>query len=399
MSVPASERKPSGLSRQFLICFLVGFFILITTSGAWADGIDDDSDGYCEDDICTDGSNPGDCNDDDSDIYPGKFLVPDDVNDGKDNDCSTGGVGDECYDDSGDVDGDGTTSIIDSTDSDCSDANESTTNTDCAAFDADISGIHVLTDNDVSDGKDNNCSGGGIDECFDDDDNDGDGDQNAAGAARYIDDTDGVCAATNDGAAPAGAGALDCDDADADVSGIHILTDDDVADGKDNDCANGEECFADLDGDGFGNSAVFINDNGDNVCDDTGEASVGGDCDDDDPAAANPDQPWYADCDGDFAFQGTPDILNCTMNDALGDDVECAGNDNSNFPYNVSTSAPVEPDCDDFDITAQVLDCEGVCGGGAKDCSLIFEDSFELLVFLGIGCSAESGGVRLFGEQ
>ncbi len=89
------------------------------------------------------------------------------------------------------------------------------------------------------------------------------------------------------------------------------------------------------------------------------------DCDDDDILYADPAQTWYADCDGDGITQGTADVAACTEADALLDAVDCAGNDNGDEPYNVSTTAPATADCDDNDILyadpAQTwyADCDG----------------------------------------
>jgi hypothetical protein len=87
------------------------------------------------------------------------------------------------------------------------------------------------------------------------------------------------------------------------------------------------------------------------------------DCDDGNITYSDPDQTWYADCDNDGATQGTDDITACTNTQALADTTDCSGNDNSDMPYNVSTSAPGVADCDDDDIDYEViqtwwLDCD-----------------------------------------
>jgi hypothetical protein len=110
----------------------------------------------------------------------------------------------------------------------------------------------------VADDIDQDCDAHDL--CFVDYDGDGSG-----GAETVV---AGSC--TDVGAAPADD---DCDDLDED---FHPGARDEPADGIDQDCNGGDDCYADGDGDGFGSSSAVASDDLD--CSDPGEAAVGGDC-------------------------------------------------------------------------------------------------------------------------
>jgi len=196
---------------------------------------DDDGDGYCEAPAaCTDGSLPGDCDDEDPALHPGASEV---LN-GVDDDCDElVDEGTPAYDD----DGDGFTEFG----GDCDDANEA---------------IHPGAE-ELYDGIDNDCDGL-VDEAPPEPslDVDGDGycpslvvcddlsepgdcddtDPNAFPGAAEVpydgvdQDCDGADLTDVDGDGYDGenAGGLDCDDADADIHPGRVDLDDDI----DNDC-------------------------------------------------------------------------------------------------------------------------------------------------------------------
>jgi len=159
----------------------------------------------------------------------------------------------------------------------------------------------------------------------------------------------------------------DCDDSDEDVSGIHVLGDADVEDGRDNDCSQGgfgDECYFDGDNDGVGSSGIFVDDaDGDSDCDDSASdqnASIDGDCDDSDPTGSS-QETWYPDCDDDdvHAFTG---VLACGI-DGANSAFDCAGGGD---PPGIGSDQWVTipgSDCDDSDPLV------GSCP--------IFQDGFE----------------------
>ncbi len=70
----------------------------------------------------------------------------------------------------------------------------------------------------------------------------------------------------------------DCDDTN---TGVYLGAPEIVADGIDNSCKGYEECYLDVDGDGYRTDDTYISADGD--CSDAGEALYtlpGGDCDD-----------------------------------------------------------------------------------------------------------------------
>ncbi|MCO4773787.1 MAG: putative metal-binding motif-containing protein, partial [Deltaproteobacteria bacterium] len=132
-------------------------------------GADTDGDGYCAGFACGDGSQPGDCDDDDSAVFPGAAEVCDAV----DNDC------DELVDDD-DPDLSGAPSWFDDLDGDLDGDPLAETlsclqppnTTDLSGDCDDDDPLNASTLDEVCDGQDNNCDGV-VDEDFEDTDEDG----------------------------------------------------------------------------------------------------------------------------------------------------------------------------------------------------------------------------------
>ena len=229
------------------------------------DGIDQDCDGdLVEGFVDTNGDGQPNCFDDDDDgdgfvdgadcgpldasVFPG---APE-VCDGIDQDCDG-----DLLETFPDLNGNGVPDCID-TDFD----GDGFSNDDCDDSDGTVyPGAPEI----VGDGIDQDCNGADSVACFVDLDGDGVG---SGGLVAADGDCDDVGEASVAG---------DCDDGDpAAFPGAPELVDD----GVDQDC-NGADtilCAADLDGDGFGGAGDVLAPDGD--CDDLGEATAGGDCDD-----------------------------------------------------------------------------------------------------------------------
>jgi len=334
---------------------------------------DDDGDGYCEGPAsCTDGSDPGDCDDTSTSVYPG---APEDggagtgEGNGIDDDCD--GLVDEGtlqYDDDGDgyseLDGDcddadpsirpGAIELCNGVDDDCNgtvdDADldvDGYVDTDCGGDDCDDGDPYAHPDAiETCDGVDEDCNG-----VVDDRDIDGDGQLDDAcggddcddldpltydGAAELPDTQDNDCDGVvdegtvlfdddGDGFAEADG---DCDDGDVSAFPGAIES---CGDGVDEDCS-GIADDADLDGDGFVDDAC-----GGNDCDD-GDAAVN-------PLAAETcGNGVDDDCSG--SDQDADEDLDGFVSDACGGD-----------------------DCDDADPGVNPAEPE-VCGNGVdEDCS------------------------------
>lgn len=109
---------------------------------------------------------------------------------------------------------------------------------------------------------------------FTDADGDGFGDEGDSGVADPNVCPDQPGRSSNNG---------DCDDS---TDTVNPALPEVPGNGVDEDCANGPQCFFDGDGDGAGldpSLAAVVNDNGDGVCDDPGEAPDNTDCNDVDP--------------------------------------------------------------------------------------------------------------------
>jgi hypothetical protein len=253
-------------------------------------GTDADIDGYT---TCG-----GDCDDDDIDAYPG---APELVADGIDQDCD--GV-DSCWLDADDDDF-GLATPIDGDDLDCT----------IGAFEAAVVGdcndgvdtIYPGAPEVVADGVDQDCDL--TDACYEDLDGDlfgtlvviesSDMDCTDAGESGRSDDCDDTKPLVTpidldlDGYSGCDG---DCDDTEPDIFPGAMEV---PADGIDSDCDTFEDCYEDLDEDGYGSAIVVTG--ADMDCDDAREAVTGDDCDDFDPDRdpADRDGDAWSTCDGD----------------------------------------------------------------------------------------------------
>ena len=319
--------------------------------------VDADGDGYgglstttADDGDCDDlgeSSVDTDCDDGDPSIYP---TAPETPGDGIDQDCDGFDVGVACFEDL-DGDGIGSSVIITSSDSDCTDPGESSDGDDCDDGDPNVyPGALEYAD----DGIDQDCNGFDTVTCYVDNDGDSYGD-----ATVLADDGDCVDA----GEADLGG---DCDDADPTISPASAEVPDD---GIDQDCDGFDTvtCFVDADGDSFGSAATLLSADGD--CTDSGESLSDTDCDDSlasvFPGAAEiPDDGVDQDCngfdtvtcfvDGDGDGWGSPSTV-------LSDDGDCAdvgeaevNNDCDDANASTYPGAPDPPD-DGVD-----QDCDGI---------------------------------------
>jgi uncharacterized protein (TIGR03382 family) len=359
------------------------------------DGIDQDCDGVdsCVEDADDDGQtapgaalvssadrdcdDPGeatatdpatDCDDTDASVYAG---APEVVGDGIDQDCDGTDV---CYADA-DLDGYGSTTLVSTSDADCSDAGEALTATDCDDADATVNpGASEVCD---ALGADEDCDGVA-------------NDATAADAATWYADLDGdgygdPSTSTTACDAPAGfvADANDCDDTDAEVNPGATET----CTSGDRNC-NGltgdadpavtptDTWTTDADGDGYGDdSTARVACTGD-----TDEVAVGGDCDDADgtvnPGAAEVTgdgidsdcdgaELCYADADGDGA-RGTATVAGTTADcSAPGEapataDLDCDDGDAAAHPGATETPGDgVDGDCDGAELCYVDADGDG----------------------------------------
>jgi MYXO-CTERM domain-containing protein len=320
-------------------------------SGADTCYVDADDDGYRPDATATvagttvacDGAGEAasseptdDCDDADPTSNPGAIET---VGDGVDNDCD----GDEtCFvdaDDDGYRSEDGAT--VASTDGDCADVGEALA---LAAYDCDDGDdtISPTATELVGDGVDGDCDG--TEDCY----ADADGDGVRPDATSLVPSADATCdgpgeATTTD---PTG----DCDDTDATAyPGAPEV----VGDGVDEDCDGAEDCYTDLDDDGYTDGDTRVS--ADTDCADASEATADdpdGDCDDTDdrfhPDATESDctDPSDYNCDGSTGY----------------DDV-----DGDRY-------AACE-DCDDTDATVRPGAVEAVGDGVDQDCDQL-EDCY-----------------------
>ena len=297
-----------------------------------------------------------DCDDNDALIYSG---APEGIDDGVDSDCD----GEElCY---VDADGDGqranNNNTVGSDDLDCLDAGEAPaggSGTDCDDNDA---AVYFGATESIGDGVDQDCDGAEL--CY----ADADGDSHVAMNGSTVASSDLDCFDAGEGlySDPMD----DCDDTDANIyPGAAEITDD----GIDGDCDGGEECYADLDNDGFREMTGGLVVSVDLDCLDSGEGRIidpATDCDDND-AAVNPiaaeipadsidqncDQleTCYVDADND----GYRELTGSTVTSA---DMDCD---------DVGEGSDIEPatDCDDNDAYSYPGATEVIADGADQNC-------------------------------
>ena len=231
------------------------------TELCWVDG---DGDGYGSSSTvistfldCSDAGTTltsGDCDDGAASVYPGATELP---ADGADSDCDTTEL---CYTD-GDGDGYGTSTTVTSPDTSCVEPGESAVSTDC---DDTAASVHPGATELPADGVDADCDG--LEACWRDSDGDGYGSATQVSSGSITCSVSGVSATSGD-----------CNDSEV---GVYPSATEVVADGVDQDCDGGDDCWLDADHDGYG-VGISVS-SADLVCDEPalGEAAVSSDCDD-----------------------------------------------------------------------------------------------------------------------
>ena len=312
-------------------------------SDAVCTGIDADGDGYC-DANCTDGSLPGDCDDNDATVSPAAIEVCDSV----DNDCdgtidgasATDAV--TYYEDAdGDAYGDTATAVVSCTQP----TGYVTDNTDCDDTDAALNPSMA----EACDGIDNNCSGTADDGLtFEDWYTDADGD-------TYGDDATVVntCAKPTDAVSTGG----DCDDVDDTINpGATEVCEDTIdqdCDGIDPMCTGD-----DTDGDGYCDAQACSDGSTPGDCDDADDTVYPGAdeiCDgQDNDCDGNIDGPdstdattSYADLDGDTYGDDSSSITDCAIpTDYVLDNTDCDDDDDALSPGATEVCDGIDNNCD-----------------------------------------------------
>ncbi len=216
----------------------------------------------------------------------------------------------------------------------------------------------------VADGIDQDCDG--VDLCYPDMDSDRYGEApDAISGQRFMLDDDMNCRNLSTFTS---ANNLDCDDRDASSNprGTEV-----AGDGLDQDCNGFDDCFEDLDGDGYGSPRVVVATV--DLCGQNGTASEPGDCDDASALAASINPLAAETCDGfDNDCDGTIDEVNDGTasefyldfdGDGYGDltkSISACGS-----PLGYATRAG---DCDDANPDAYPLNDE-VCDGVDNNCA------------------------------
>ncbi|MCB9675143.1 MAG: hypothetical protein H6737_08495 [Alphaproteobacteria bacterium] len=369
---------------------------------------------------CTAGAqestNTNDCNDNNPNIYQGAPIVQADIQNGVDDDCD-GSNRDECWLDN-DGDNQGNNSGIvrqDSGDGVCNDAQESTTALDCNDNNPNAYFGRIIVLGDIENGVDNDCDGANLDECFRNIDGDAFGvntivqdvGNNGCLPGQQQADQSGDCNDNNPSIypnAPLNGTHIndgvdqDCDgreecyrNDDGDAWGVNQIIDDDgdgncipgdneavqildcndanpainpdateiVGNNTDEDCSGDITCYADGDGDGYGDDTpgVTVIDDGDNNCNEpgAGEANDRNDCDDgngnvnpgeNDTCAGFGGDGIDNDCSGNTTFDDDGDGLQWATEQAFGTDDCDSDSDNDGlsdqleYNYDCDTNTP-----------------------------------------------------------
>ena len=322
------------------------------------DGVDDcyqdlDSDGWGSTVVVTDdnldcddasvaftSSQTGDCNDGLASVNPGAAEV---VGDGTDQDCD--GV-DDCYQDL-DSDGWGSTVVVTDDNLDCDDASVPFTSSQTGDCNDGLASVNPGAAEVVGDGADQDCDG--VDDCYQDLDSDG------WGSAVVVTDDNLDCDDASVAFTSSQTG--DCNDG---LASVNPGAAEVVGDGADQDCDGVDDCYQDLDSDGWGSAVVVTDDNLD--CDDASVAftsSQTGDCNDG-LASVNPGAAEVG-CDSidNDCNAGTPDILDGDS-DTYACDVDC---NDALASINPGAAEVVgdgtDQDCDGVDDCYQDLDSDG----------------------------------------
>jgi hypothetical protein len=271
-------------------------------------------------------SNSSDCNDANPAIHPAATEI---VGDGIDQDCNNQEL---CYQDLDD-DNFGSSNIFTSGDADCVDVNEAMVAGDCndTNFNINPAAIEI-----VGDSIDQNCNNQEL--CYQDADDDG------FGTTSVVSSSDADCFDAFEATVTG-----DCSDTNANVfpGAIEI-----TGDGIDQNCDGGDVCWSDPDNDDFGSFGTVSS--ADLDCNDAGEASVQGDCNNGDPTI----YPGAPEVPGDFIDQ------DCSGGDTCYQDL-----DNDNFGAIVLVSSP-DLDCFDANEAPVTGDCDDTNAGifpGAVD--------------------------------
>ena len=320
---------------------------------------------FTDGDLSCTGAFESDVNDDCNDNAPTVYVgAPEVVADGVDQSCSGG---DTCW---ADNDNDGYGDLVDtvlSPNLSCNQVGEAVTNDDC---DDSAAAVNPGAAETVDDGEDSDCDG--QEDCYDDADDDGFGNQGGliVGSAD-LDCLDANESGTSD----------DCNDTDAT---IHPDALEGIADLVDQNCDGDELCYADSDGDGYGDEAQTTVLSGNLSCGEAGESMSFDDCDD-----VNPNiNPGAAETVADGTDQDCDGQERCYLDgdgDSFGDDSGATGLV-PGLDCDVAGFADDATDCDDSrpdvnpaatELTADDLDSN--CNGSERCYADVDHDTFGSL--------------------
>ena len=326
--------------------------------------IDDDGDGYritttilTTDLTCTgrglaNTADPsGDCNDADNDVYPGAL---EDIGDGVDQDCDTHEI---CF---ADADNDGyrvdATSTVISSDLDCSDSGEAVFTDPIGDCNDASSAIRPGATETIDNGVDQDCDG--RETCYVDTDVDG------YRGTTTVTAFDLTCTARGLGNT---VDPIDCDDDDPTVNGGAPEI---AGDGLDQDCDGGDDCFVDVDNDGYRPDGRTTTASADMDCTDSGEADdtdPSGDCDD----ASAAIHPGASEIPGDQDDQDCDGTEICYVDndgDSHRTDMTVASADMDCIDRGEALATEANDDCDDTAATVYPGASEIISNGIDENC-------------------------------